>query len=451
MRIIALISVFFLILAHEIAYFRTKSLLLTVNFTRMTFRQIRSWLLFIVTLSLFSPVRADLLDSAEYRKILQINEQVSKQYAPDKRTAVFEWLTPDDRTPFFRVTTSEVAAREELIRQLADHRIAQTKVRINLLPDSSVAGNPAGIVNLSVANLRSAPGHQTELATQALLGTKVDLLQQRDEYYRVRTPDGYISWVHFSSVTPMDDRTLQSWLEAPKVIFTSDYGHAYTTPDERSLRVSDLVMGNILVAEGNENGFVRVRYPDGRSGYVRSGSVAQFDHWLGGLTPSAASVIEIAKTMMGVPYLWGGTSVKGVDCSGFTKTAFFMNGFVIPRDASQQVLAGEPVDILTDGRLDTVKALKNLQPADLLFFASGSGRTPDARVTHVALYLGNGEFIHAAGTVRINSMLPSAPHYADFESRTLIAARRYLGQADPAVRPLSTDPYYTQTLKNIPR
>src|SRR5690606_22601832 len=188
--------------------------------------------------------------------------------------------------------------------------------------------------------------------------------------------------------------------------------------------------------------FVCVRYPDGRIGYIQSNQLQPFATWLNTTQLTAENVLKTANTMMGLPYLWGGTSVRGVDCSGFTKTAFYMNGLIIPRDASQQVLAGEPIDVLSGGVFDVEKALRNLKPGDLLFFASGTGRPANARVTHVALYLGNGEFIHAAGLVRINSFKQNAHNYGALATRTLVAARRYIGQPDPALQLLSLHPYY---------
>lgn len=403
---------------------------------------------FLLTLfysCIYIPVNAQthLQDSAEYNKITHIVEEIKTLYAPDQRTALFELHPPNEGlSARYQVTTTEAEALPAFRRQLANNDISETNIMINLLPDSSVGENVSGVVNLSVANLRVTPRNQAELASQVLLGTTVDLLQQANGYYRARTPEGYIAWVSTSSVTPMSPEEVGRWKLARKVIFTADFGHAYTEPDLQSLRVSDLVMGNLLIALDQTNGFYHVQYPDGRLAYVADELVRPFDEWLGTNNVTAESVLAIAKSMMGVPYLWGGTSIKGVDCSGFTKTAYFMNGIIIPRDASQQVLVGEPIDILSADTLNTEKALRNLRPADLLFFASGQGRSSDARITHVALYLGNGEFIHAAGTVRINSMLPEASNYSDFQSRTLVAARRYVGQEDTGLKAVATNPSY---------
>lgn len=78
------------------------------------------------------------------------------------------------------------------------------------------------------------------------------------------------------------------------------------------------------------------------------------------------------------------------------------------------------------------------------FFAAGKNKRPNARVTHVALYIGNGTFIHAAGTVRINSMLKDAANYDDFQTRTVVAARRYLGSTDGAIQLVKENTYYTK-------
>ena len=100
---------------------------------------------------------------------------------------------------------------------------------------------------------------------------------------------------------------------------------------------------------------------------------------------------------MGSTYTWGGTSTKGVDCSGLTKTAYFSNAIILQRDASQQVLYGKKI---------APKDWRKASKADLLYFGTTSGR-----VTHTALYIENGKYIHASGRVKINSVDPKSPKY----------------------------------------
>jgi len=117
-----------------------------------------------------------------------------------------------------------------------------------------------------------------------------------------------------------------------------------------------------------------------------------------------------------VPYLWGGTSGKGFDCSGYVKTVYWLNGVALPRDADQQSEAGEPVAI--DG------GFSSLRKGDLLFFVPSAGRKEP--ITHVALYVGNGEYLHASGLVRRNSLDPKSPIYSDGLVKRLVRARRYI-------------------------
>ncbi|MFZ4262379.1 NlpC/P60 family protein [Sphingobacterium sp. HJSM2_6] len=381
------------------------------------------------------------LDSTQLKKLEAIVQEAKRQFAPDKRTRIVTLTVIDLKNQRFEIESTEDNASAFIQKQIKGLPI---QVKINSLPDSSVGDKQFAIVNLSVANFRTQPGNASEMATQALLGTQVDLLQKANGEYRARTPEGYISWVPASAVTAMNKAELLAWNKQKKLIYTQEFGKSYSQADLKSIRVTDLVYGNILSLIGEESGYFQVQYPDKRMAYIPKSEAISFDVWLTSRSLTPENVVASAKTMMGLPYLWGGTSVKGVDCSGFTKTSYFMNGYVIPRDASQQVLAGEKIDILDqEGHFDANKALKNLKPADLLFFASGKNSNPNARVTHVALYLGNGEFIHAAGTVRINSMFKDAANYDDFQTRTVVAARRYIGVNDQQVEKIQNNPYYT--------
>jgi cell wall-associated NlpC family hydrolase len=130
------------------------------------------------------------------------------------------------------------------------------------------------------------------------------------------------------------------------------------------------------------------------------------------------AVVHLSRQLIGSPYLWGGTSSKAVDCSGLVKLAWFSQGLILARDASQQARFGEPIDF---------NHIENLHQGDLLFF----GRSPE-RITHVGIYLGNGQYIHASGLVRINSIDPDDPLYNITERKQLVGASR--------VKPSANDP-----------
>lgn len=380
------------------------------------------------------------VDSTVYKQIIDKINTAKTNFAPDKRTKLIELSYTNIPKNEYVIQSTEKDAIDYLSNELKGNN---SSVKYSLFPDTSVHDKKIGVINLSVANMRTKPGHDAEMATQSLLGTKVDILQKAKGEYRVRTPEGYISWVPTASVTAFNTEEFANWNNAKKIIYTTEFGKSYSKADKKSIRVSDLVYGNILALSKESKNFYEVKYPDGRIAFIPKDEAISFDKWVDSRKLTDDNVIASAKTMLGLPYLWGGTSVKGVDCSGFTKTSFLMNGYIIPRDASQQVLAGDKIEILgADGHFDSEVALRNLKPADLLFFAGGKANNPNARVTHVALYIGNGEFIHSAGTVRINSMLKSAANYDDFQTRTVVAARRYIGSSDEQIKQIKDNSYY---------
>lgn len=358
-------------------------------------------------------------DTTAYRAAFQT---IQKRYAPDKRAIYFSMQIRGDSV---KLESSSAEALNEFEKVKPSSAII--KYSAALLPSQTLNGYDYGVANLSVGNNRANPQHQAELMTQMLLGTPVHIVKKQGGYFLVRTPDGYLAWTDGNAVTPMNLAQFNDWKTAKKIVFTAEYGHSFSSADENSKRVSDLVSGNMLKLLGEEKSFLKVGYPDGRVAYIPKSQTTPFSDWIKRPNPTPETILTTAQTLLGVPYLWGGTSIKGVDCSGFTKTAYFLNGIVIPRDASQQALVGEPIDVLESDSISVEKCLKNLKPGDLLFFSAAKRRGVNGgRVTHTAIYMGNGEFIQSAGMVKINSLVPAAANYDGGQSRTLVGARRIL-------------------------
>jgi gamma-D-glutamyl-L-lysine dipeptidyl-peptidase len=278
-------------------------------------------------------------------------------------------------------------------------------------PDSALGDKIWGLTTLSVSNLRSKPQHSSELVSQTTMGTPVKLIEESEGWFRIETPDGYNGWMDSSGMKRFTSEEIELWKYSNRYLFNRISGYAYDFPDQKGPILTDLVLGDIFVVEDKRMGILKIHTPDGRIGYVRKKDCLSWSDWIN-KEPDVHSLLSVAGQMLGSPYLWGGTSVKATDCSGLVKIAYFSQAIVVERDASQQARYGDSVDF---------KNLKNLQPGDLLFFGPSS-----QKINHAGIYLGNGEYIHASGMVRINSIEPLTKNYNLTENKNLVAARRLL-------------------------
>lgn len=370
-------------------------------------------------------------------EVLGIGQDLKARFAPDKRVALFDvdYSLAGEKKLLLRGVTTSDEAKDELLSSLKE-RGYEVVDSLRLLPDEkALDGKTYGIVNLSVASLRIQPDYSSEMMTQALLGMPVRLLE-RDGWYRVQTPDDYIAWTHRVSVLPVTREELTAWNQAEKVVVTSHYAFVYSQPDRRSQTVSDIVAGNRLKLEGTKGGFYHVSYPDGRQGYVEKSVALPEREWRKDLKQDAASIIRTAYTLMGVPYLWAGTSSKGVDCSGFVRTVLYLHDIIIPRDASQQAYVGQHIDIAPD--------FSNLEPGDLIFFGRKATAERKERVVHVALYVGGKRFIHSQGDVHVSSFDPQDELFDAYNLGRLLFAVRVLPSINQEKGLNTTDrnPYY---------
>jgi len=249
------------------------------------------------------------------------------------------------------------------------------------------------------------------MLTQAVMGTPMKVLEYMDGWYRVQTPDGYIGWMEGNGLAYFNLEELNQWKKSNRYIFNCISGNAFEAPSKKSLVVTDLVLGDLFEVTAETKGFLKMKTPDGRIGFVKKSDCLSWSDWTT-RKPNVQAMISIARKMLGSPYLWGGTSSKAMDCSGFTKTSYYSQGIILARDASQQTRYGEHPDF---------KNITSLRPGDLLFF----GRSAQ-RVTHVGLYMGNGRFIHSSGMVRINSLDPNDPVFSETLLKKLVNAGRIL-------------------------
>jgi gamma-D-glutamyl-L-lysine dipeptidyl-peptidase len=287
---------------------------------------------------------------------------------------------------------------------------------LTILPDASVGETEMGIVTVSVCNIRRDPAHASELITQALMGTPVKVLKNNNDWYLVQTPDSYIGWVDNDAVSLKNKKEFETWKKSERVICTVKTGDI---TDERGGVVSDFVSGAILQVTGQDISGYNVLLPDGRQGLIQKNYVDDFSNWALQTGTNAEKLISFGRTLLGTQYLWGGISSKGIDCSGFARACYFSCGIIIPRDASSQALYGKEIDIAD---------FASFKPGDLLFF--GHIRNGKKVITHVGIYIGNGEVMHSSGMVKINSLNPSKANYSKRLRSILQTARRFMGEPE---------------------
>jgi cell wall-associated NlpC family hydrolase len=257
------------------------------------------------------------------------------------------------------------------------------------------------LIEVSVAGIQKEPSHAAELVTQAVMGERVRVLAVADEgrWLRVRLPDGYEGW-------------LRSWLAAPDragwpgsrvAEIDAPWTWVYPNAGHRDEPVSDVVIGTRLAATGRAvRGWQPVELPDGRTGVVACDDLLR-GRPIGGARPRrparAPALLATARRFLGVPYVWGGKSPKGFDCSGLTQLVHELHGLELPRDSKDQ-------DAWMARHARAIADPLAVPPGGLLFFGA-AGRP----VSHVGFSLGEGRFLHSQGRVRQQTLDPSKPEY----------------------------------------
>ena len=259
------------------------------------------------------------------------------------------------------------------------------------------------IANEGVAEMRRQPDHAAEQVSQVVLGTPLQILSRRDRdrWIRVESPDGYRGWVRAWAVHPVTREELTAFQNGPAVEVDAMLARLREKPTSRSHPLREAPLGSRLPRVGRSGNWFRVRLPDGLMGYLHAHDLLldRKTHRPRHRPRDIPSLLKTAQRFLGVPYQWGGVTAKGLDCSGFVQTVFRLHGVVLPRDAVDQFRwVKRESYVYRDGR--------ELQFGHLGFFGDS-----DAKVSHVALGLADGRYIHARGRVRINSMRAEDPDF----------------------------------------
>jgi len=383
------------------------------------------YLAFLLTFLLFANI-----NYSQDKKIMEdvqgIIKEVRAKYAPDKRTALLKIdVKAQKGIAHLEGETNIPEAKNELLKKMSEYGIKCNDM-INVLPAKELGDKIYGVVNASAAYLRTGPQHAAEMATQCLMGWPVKILKkEREGWLLVQTPENYIAWVDDDAVALKTKAELDEYFAAKKVIYLGDFGFSVKNPDMTSQVVSDVVKGNVFKLLQTIGNLTQIEYPDKRTAYVESDKVKDLNEWFDGIVVNDDQIIKTAKSLMGIPYFWGGTSIKGLDCSGFVKTVYYLNGIFLDRDASQQALQGENVDIKN--------GFGQLKKGDLLFFGKKGTDSTKERITHVGMYLGDYEFIHESGRVTINSLDPQKENFSQYRFNMFVKAKRIIGSINKNV------------------
>lgn len=251
----------------------------------------------------------------------------------------------------------------------------------------------------NVVDMRAEPSNRSERVNQALFGETVRTKRQKDQFWLVEQTDGYTGWISerfLKKATMADFENLSSALVVAQKSRICDRQGETVDP-------FFIYYGTRLKGRKNRDGQFVARLPDGRNIYVNASAIQPI---MGEKVVPASRILTEARRFLGVPYLWGGITPAGFDCSGFVRAVLGRFEIKLARDTKDQIEQGEPVD------------RNSIMSGDLVFFPG-----------HVGIAIGRDKLIHASrggGGVRINTLTPGAEDYRADLDKSYLAARRIL-------------------------
>lgn len=243
-----------------------------------------------------------------------------------------------------------------------------------------------GICNLGIVPLRKEPSHQSEMTNQVLFGEHFTILEKDKEWSKIKLSfdnfEGYIHHLQFQEISE----------DIYERIVNDEYTLSNEIIDFISTKNNDLITiplgANLPFYENNT---LKINT-----------SIFDFEGKISKGTLDKDKIIHKAFTYLNTPYLWGGKTPFGIDCSGFSQMVYKLCGYKLLRDANQQATQGEVLSFIEES-----------EPGDLAFFDNDEGE-----ITHVGIILNNYQIIHAHGKVRIDTLDHSGIYNAELQKHT---------------------------------